>query len=55
MSLGSCRILDQFLGLQSGGGNTSLIGATGQAKQIIASVGNNLRIETLQDTSHYES
>lgn len=43
-----------ILGLQSGG-NTSLIGATGQAKQIIASVGKNLRIETLQDTSHYES
>ncbi|SSW65522.1 DNase CdiA [Achromobacter veterisilvae] len=42
------------LGLQSGG-NTSLIGAIGQARQIVASVGNNLRIETLQDTSHYES
>ncbi|RBL86188.1 hypothetical protein DDE05_12050, partial [Streptomyces cavourensis] len=42
------------LALQSGG-NTSLIGAVGQAEQIIASVGNNLRIETLQDTSTYKS
>ncbi|WP_233639599.1 hemagglutinin repeat-containing protein [Achromobacter xylosoxidans] len=42
------------LALQSGG-DTSLIGAVGQADQIIASVGNNLRIETLQDTSTYKS
>ncbi|MFY2609815.1 hemagglutinin repeat-containing protein [Achromobacter ruhlandii] len=42
------------LALQSGG-DTSLIGAVGQAEQIIASVGNNLRIETLQDTSTYKS
>lgn len=40
------------LGLQSGG-NTSLIGALGEARQIITSVGNNLRIETLQDISQY--
>ncbi|CAB3909747.1 hypothetical protein LMG26842_05806 [Achromobacter dolens] len=42
------------LALQSGG-DASLIGAVGQAEQIIASVGNNLRIETLQDTSTYKS
>ncbi|WP_246289360.1 hemagglutinin repeat-containing protein [Achromobacter deleyi] len=42
------------LGLQSGG-DTSLIGAIGQANQIVASVGNNLRIETLQDISTYAS
>ncbi|MGB3434168.1 hemagglutinin repeat-containing protein [Achromobacter sp.] len=42
------------LALQSGG-DTSLIGAEGHAEQIIASVGKDLRIETLQDVSTYES
>ncbi|AXA80554.1 filamentous hemagglutinin (plasmid) [Achromobacter xylosoxidans] len=42
------------LGLQSGG-DTSLIGAIGQADRILALVGNNLRIETLQDISTYAS
>lgn len=42
------------LALQSGG-DTSLIGAIGSADQIIASVGKNLRIETLQDTSTYDA
>ncbi|MFY3849840.1 hemagglutinin repeat-containing protein, partial [Achromobacter xylosoxidans] len=44
----------KVLGLQSGG-DTSLIGAIGQADRIVASVGNNLRIETLQDISTYAS
>jgi len=43
-----------MLALQSGG-DTSLIGAAGQANQIIASVGRDLRIETLQNTSTYDS
>ncbi|SIT29110.1 hemagglutinin repeat-containing protein [Achromobacter sp. MFA1 R4] len=42
------------LALQSGG-DTSLIGAIGSADQIIASVGKNLRIETLQDISTYDA
>ncbi|AYD67039.1 filamentous hemagglutinin N-terminal domain-containing protein [Achromobacter sp. B7] len=42
------------LALQSGG-DTSLIGAIASADQIIASVGKNLQIETLQDTSTYVS
>lgn len=42
------------LALQSGG-DTSLIGASGSADQIIASVGKNLRVETLQDTSTYDA
>ncbi|WEX94598.1 hemagglutinin repeat-containing protein [Achromobacter sp. SS2-2022] len=42
------------LTLQSGG-DTSLIGAIASADQIIASVGKNLQIETLQDTSTYVS
>jgi len=44
----------KVLGLQSGR-DTSLIGAVGQADRIVASVGNNLRIETLQDISTYAS
>ena len=44
----------KVLGLQSGG-DTSLIGAIGQADRIVASVGNNLRIETLRDISTYAS
>ncbi|WP_165359304.1 hemagglutinin repeat-containing protein [Achromobacter agilis] len=42
------------LALQSGG-DASLLGAVGQANQIIASVGRDLRIETLQNTSTYDS
>ena len=42
------------LALQSGG-DTSLIGATGRADQIIADVGRDLRIESLQDVSTYDS
>ena len=42
------------LALQSGG-DTSLIGASASADQIIASVGKNLRVETLQDTSTYDA
>ncbi len=43
-----------ILALQSGG-DTSLVGAVGQAEQIIASVGQNLRIETQQDTRTSQS
>ncbi|MGB3430325.1 hemagglutinin repeat-containing protein [Achromobacter sp.] len=42
------------LALQSGG-DTSLIGATARADQIIADVGRDLRIESLQDLSTYDS
>ncbi|CAB3663033.1 hemagglutinin repeat-containing protein [Achromobacter aegrifaciens] len=42
------------LALQSGG-DISLIGATGRADQIIADVGRDLRIESLQDVSTYDS
>ena len=42
------------LALQSGG-DTSLRGAVGQADQILASVGGNLLLESLQDTSTYQS
>ena len=42
------------LALQSDG-DTSLTGASGSADQIIASVGKNLRVETLQDTSTYDA
>ncbi|WP_164741265.1 hemagglutinin repeat-containing protein [Achromobacter spanius] len=47
-------VAGNVLALQSGG-DTSLIGATASADQIIASVGKNLRIETLQDTSTYDA
>lgn len=43
-----------ILALQSGG-NTSLIGATGKADQILASVGGDLLLQSLQDKSTYDS
>jgi filamentous hemagglutinin len=43
-----------ILGIQSGG-DTSFIGATGKADQILASVGGNLLIQSLQDKSTYDS
>ncbi len=42
------------LALRSGD-DTSLIGATGRADRIIASVGKDLRLETLQDASTYDA
>ncbi|WP_233437042.1 hemagglutinin repeat-containing protein [Achromobacter xylosoxidans] len=42
------------LALQSGG-DTTLKGATGRAEQILASVGGNLLLESLQDSSTYTS
>nr|WP_254595235.1 hemagglutinin repeat-containing protein [Achromobacter pulmonis] len=42
------------LAIQSGGG-TTLKGATGQARQVIASVGGDLLLESLQDSSQYAS
>ncbi|WP_447920685.1 hemagglutinin repeat-containing protein [Achromobacter aegrifaciens] len=42
------------LAIQSGG-DTTLKGATGAAERIIASVGGNLLLESLQDSSKYES
>ena len=42
------------LALQSGG-DTTLRGASGKAEQILASVGGNLLLESLQDTSTYTS
>ncbi len=42
------------LALQSGG-DTTLKGASGKAEQILASVGGNLLLESLQDTSTYTS
>ncbi|AOU90937.1 two-partner secretion domain-containing protein [Achromobacter ruhlandii] len=42
------------LALRSGA-DTSLIGATGRADRIIASVGKDLRLETLQDASTYDA
>ena len=42
------------LAIQSGG-DTTLKGATGKADQIIASVGGNLLLESLQDSSKYDS
>ncbi|WP_241054799.1 hemagglutinin repeat-containing protein, partial [Achromobacter xylosoxidans] len=42
------------LALRSGA-DTSLIGATGRADRIIASAGKDLRLETLQDVSTYDS
>ncbi len=42
------------LAIQSGG-DTTLKGATGEADRIIASVGGNLLLESLQDSSKYDS
>ncbi|MFM0278175.1 hemagglutinin repeat-containing protein [Paraburkholderia sediminicola] len=42
------------LTLQSGG-DTNLKGAVADGQQVIANVGGNLNIESLQDTSHYDS
>ena len=42
------------LALQSGG-DTTLKGAVASGKQVVADVGGNLNIESLQDTSSYES
>ncbi|WP_170211496.1 hemagglutinin repeat-containing protein [Achromobacter insolitus] len=42
------------LAIQSGG-DTTLKGATGEAERIIASVGGNLLLESLQDSSKYDS
>ncbi|GAB2915451.1 hypothetical protein GCM10027093_62610 [Paraburkholderia jirisanensis] len=42
------------LTLQSGG-DTNLKGAVADARQVVADVGGNLNIESLQDTSHYDS
>ena len=47
-------MLAQTLALRSGA-DTSLIGATGRADRIIASVGRDLRLETLQDASTYDA
>nr|WP_275300062.1 hemagglutinin repeat-containing protein [Achromobacter insuavis] len=47
-------VLAQTLALRSGA-DTSLIGATGRADRIIASAGKDLRLETLQDASTYDS
>ncbi|NMK48875.1 hypothetical protein HG262_21845, partial [Achromobacter sp. Bel] len=47
-------VAGNVLALQSGS-DTSLIGAIASADQIIASVGKNLRIETLQDISTYDA
>ncbi len=44
----------QTLTLESGG-NTTLKGATAKGEQVIASIGGNLAIESLQDTSTYNS
>lgn len=43
-----------ILAIQSGG-DTTLKGAAGRAEQIIASVGGNLLLESLQDSSKYDS
>nr|WP_281425830.1 hemagglutinin repeat-containing protein [Paraburkholderia edwinii] len=42
------------LTLQSGG-DTNLIGAVADAQQVVANVGGDLNIASLQDTSHYDS
>ena len=47
-------MLAQTLALRSGA-DTSLIGATGRGDRIIASVGKDLRLETLQDASTYDA
>lgn len=44
----------KVLAIQSGG-DTTLKGASGKADQIIASVGGNLLLESLQDSSKYDS
>ncbi|WP_160356387.1 hemagglutinin repeat-containing protein [Bordetella sp. 02P26C-1] len=44
----------ETLRLQSGG-DTALRGATGHAEQIVANIGGDLRIESLQDKSRYAS
>ncbi|WP_217472518.1 hemagglutinin repeat-containing protein, partial [Achromobacter insolitus] len=44
----------KVLAIQSGG-DTTLKGATGEAERIIASVGGNLLLESLQDRSKYDS
>ncbi|NGT18779.1 hemagglutinin repeat-containing protein, partial [Achromobacter insolitus] len=44
----------KVLAIQSGG-DTTLKGATGEAERIIASVGGNLLLESLQDSSKYDS
>lgn len=43
-----------MLALRSGA-DTSLIGATGRADRIMASAGKDLRLQTLQDVSTYDS
>ena len=43
-----------MLAIQSGG-DTTFKGASGKAEQIIASVGGNLLLESLQDTSKYDA
>jgi filamentous hemagglutinin len=47
-------VAGKTLALQSGG-DTTLKGASGKAEQIIASVGGNLLLESLQGTSKYDS
>ncbi len=42
------------LTLQSGG-DTNLAGAVADGQQVVANVGGNLNVESLQDTSHYDS
>jgi filamentous hemagglutinin len=37
------------------GGDTNLIGAVADARQVMANVGGNLNIESLQDLNHYDS
>ncbi|WP_081073778.1 hemagglutinin repeat-containing protein [Burkholderia territorii] len=37
------------------GGDTNLIGAVASGKQVVADVGGNLNVQSLQDTSHYDS
>ncbi|MFE0838446.1 hemagglutinin repeat-containing protein, partial [Achromobacter insolitus] len=44
----------KVLAIQSGG-DTTLKGATGEAERIVASVGGNLLLESLQDRSKYDS
>ncbi|WP_170948512.1 hemagglutinin repeat-containing protein [Bordetella genomosp. 5] len=50
----SSLVAGNTLAIQSGG-NTTLSGAAGRADQIIASVGGNLLIESLQDSSRFKS
>ncbi|WP_185633641.1 hemagglutinin repeat-containing protein, partial [Burkholderia stagnalis] len=37
------------------GGDTNLIGAVASGKQVVADVGGNLNVQSLQNTSHYDS